>query len=39
MKVSFEPLIFRVVGARLTIDQRGDANWSEIDAVELIGIP
>ncbi|NJN66829.1 MAG: hypothetical protein HC884_08975 [Chloroflexaceae bacterium] len=39
LQVRFEPLIFRVVGARLTIDQRSDANWSEIDAVELIGIP
>ncbi len=39
MEVTFEPLLFRVVGVKLTIDQRKDANWSEIDAVELIGAP
>lgn len=39
MDVSFEPTLYRVVGVRLTVDQRQDANWSEIDAVELVGVP
>ncbi len=38
-QVTFEAPVFRVVGVKLTIDQRRDANWSEIDAVELIGMP
>jgi sugar lactone lactonase YvrE len=38
-EVRFSPLLFRVKGVRLTVDQRGDANWAEIDAVELLGIP
>ncbi|NTV63322.1 MAG: hypothetical protein HGA65_07265, partial [Oscillochloris sp.] len=29
----------RVVKVRITLDQRGGGNWSEIDAVELVGIP
>ncbi len=39
MEVGFEPPLLRIVGVRLTIDQRVDANWSEIDAVELVGKP
>ncbi len=39
MQVSFTPTLFPVRAVRLTIDQRQDANWSEIDAVELIGVP
>jgi hypothetical protein len=38
MQVSFTPTLFRVNGVKLTIDQRKDANWSEIDAVELVGV-
>ncbi len=38
-EISFSPPIFRIVGVKLTIDQRRDANWSEVDAVELIGVP
>lgn len=38
-QVTFEAPVFRVVGVKLTIDQRRDANWSEIDAVELVGMP
>lgn len=38
-EIPFPPTISRVVGVKLTIDQRRDANWSEIDAVELLGIP
>jgi streptogramin lyase len=39
MEVSFDPMPFRISRVRLTIDQRSGANWSEIDAVELVGIP
>jgi streptogramin lyase len=39
MEISFEPLLFRVMSVKITVDQRQDANWSEIDAVELIGAP
>ena len=38
-EISFEPILYRVVGVKLTIDQRRDANWCEIDAVELVGMP
>ena len=38
MQVSFTPTLFPVRAVRLTIDQRQDANWSEIDAVELSGL-
>jgi hypothetical protein len=38
-EISFEPILHRVVGVKLTIDQRRDANWCEIDAVELVGMP
>ncbi len=37
--VSFEQTLSRVVKVRITVDQRGGANWSEIDAVELVGVP
>lgn len=39
MEVAFEPTLYRVVGVRVTVDQRQDANWSEIDAVEIVGVP
>lgn len=37
--ISFEQTLSRIVKVRLTVDQRGGANWSEVDAVELIGVP
>jgi hypothetical protein len=27
------------VAVRLTVDQRSGANWAEIDAVQLVGVP
>lgn len=39
LAVGFEQTLTRVVGVRLTVDMRGSANWSEIDAVELVGVP
>lgn len=38
LEVKFTPTRFRIVGVKLTVDQRGGANWNEIDAVELVGI-
>ncbi|NJP07672.1 MAG: hypothetical protein HC837_19665 [Chloroflexaceae bacterium] len=32
------PTSYRAVGARITVDQRSGANWSEIDAIELVGL-
>ncbi|NJO07864.1 MAG: hypothetical protein HC876_21380, partial [Chloroflexaceae bacterium] len=37
LEVAFEPTLTRIVAVRLTVDQRDGANWSEVDAVELIG--
>ena len=39
LSVSFEQTLTRIVGVRLTVDQRSGANWAEIDAVELVGVP
>ncbi len=39
LEISFEQTLTRIVAVRLTIDQRPGANWNEIDAVELIGVP
>lgn len=39
LEVSFERTARPIVGVRLTIDQRSGANWNEIDAVELVGLP
>ncbi len=39
LEITFGPTLRRIVGVRLTIDQRSGANWNEIDAVELLGIP
>lgn len=39
LEVSFAQTLSPVVAVRLTVDQRTGANWSEIDAVELIGVP
>ncbi len=39
LHVSFDRTAQLIVGIKLTIDQRGDINWTEIDAVELVGIP
>lgn len=38
LQVSFGPTLLRIVGVRLTIDQRNDNAWTEIDAVELVGL-
>jgi streptogramin lyase len=38
-EISFPQTLYRIVGVNLTIDQRSGANWNEIDAVELVGIP
>lgn len=38
LAITFQPTLHRIVGARLTIDQKGGANWTELDAVELIGM-
>jgi sugar lactone lactonase YvrE len=38
LDVVFPPTLSRVVGVRLTLDQRKEANWIEIDAVELVGL-
>ncbi|WP_129631447.1 NHL repeat-containing protein [Candidatus Oscillochloris fontis] len=37
--ITFTQTLSRVVKVRITIDQRGGTYWSEIDAVELIGLP
>jgi hypothetical protein len=39
LPISFEQTLSRIVKVRITVDQRSGANWSEIDAVELIGVP
>lgn len=39
LQVSLDRTAQPIVGVKLTIDQRGDINWSEIDAVELVGMP
>lgn len=39
LSISFEQTLTRIVGVRLTVDQRSGANWAEIDAVQLIGVP
>lgn len=39
LEVTFAQTLNRIVAVRLTIDQRPGANWSEIDAVELLGLP
>jgi sugar lactone lactonase YvrE len=39
LTIEFEQTLTRIVGVRLTIDQRSGADWSEIDAVELVGLP
>lgn len=37
LTVPVSQTLFRVVGAKLTVDQRSGASWSEIDAIELVG--
>jgi DNA-binding beta-propeller fold protein YncE len=39
LAVTFDQTLTRIVGVRLTVDQRSGANWAEIDAVELLGVP
>jgi hypothetical protein len=39
LSLSFEQTLTRIVAVRLTVDQRSGANWAEIDAVQLIGVP
>lgn len=39
LAASFDQSLTRIVGVRLTVDQRPGANWAEIDAVELVGVP
>ncbi|GAB4448539.1 MAG: NHL repeat-containing protein [Chloroflexi bacterium OHK40] len=39
LEITFEQTLTRVTAVRLTVDQRPGANWAEIDAVELIGVP
>jgi hypothetical protein len=39
LPISFEQTLSQIVKVRITVDQRGGANWSEIDAVELVGVP
>jgi sugar lactone lactonase YvrE len=38
LSVEFEPLLDPVRRVRLTLDQSAENNWSEIDAVELVGL-
>lgn len=38
-EVRFGPTLNRIVAVILTVDQRSGANWNEIDAVELLGLP
>ncbi|WP_322490185.1 NHL repeat-containing protein [Chloroflexus sp.] len=38
LTITVEQALTRIVGARITLDQR-DGSWSEIDAVALIGVP
>lgn len=37
LTVPVSQTLFRVVGAKLTLDQSSGASWSEIDAIELVG--
>lgn len=37
--ITFAQTLSRIVKVRITLDQRGGTNWSEIDAVELVGLP
>ena len=39
LPINFTQTLSRIVSVRITVDQRSGANWSEIDAVELIGAP
>jgi sugar lactone lactonase YvrE len=39
LPISFGQTLSRIVKVRITVDQRGGANWSEVDAVELVGVP
>lgn len=39
LNVRFTRTSARIVGVKLTIDQRSGADWNEIDAVELVGVP
>ncbi len=39
LSVTFAQTLTRIVGARLTVDQRVGTTWAEIDAVELLGVP
>lgn len=39
LAITFDQTLTRVGAVRLTVDQRPGANWNEIDAVELIGVP
>ncbi|NTW01582.1 MAG: hypothetical protein HGA19_09755 [Oscillochloris sp.] len=39
LPIRFDQTLSRIVKVRITLDQRGGANWSEIDAVELVGAP
>lgn len=39
LSIRFARTPSRIVGVRLTIDQRSGADWNEIDAVELVGLP
>jgi sugar lactone lactonase YvrE len=39
INLRFEQTLNRIVAVRLTVDQRNGANWSEVDAVELVGLP
>ncbi len=39
LEISFDQTLTRIVAVRLTVDQRPGANWNEIDAVELVGVP
>lgn len=38
LRVGFDQTLTRIVAVRLTLDQRSGANWSEVDAVELVGL-
>lgn len=38
LEVPFDLTLARIVAVRITVDQRTGANWSEIDAVQLVGV-
>lgn len=38
LTVPLSQTLFRITGAKITVDQRSGASWSEIDAVELVGV-